>query len=104
MAGRLVGRIVPALAAVLAGQGRQERPGLAVVAALEDAGRLDADEQAVARAGECRDLRDLAAVAVAVGEALARVLPRPAEAAAAPAGGAAPFARRGRIDPARGRV
>ena len=60
---RLVRGIVPALAAVLAGEGRQQRPGLAVVAALEDARRLDADEQAVARARERRDLRDLAAVA-----------------------------------------
>ena len=104
MPGRLVRRIVPALAAVLAGEGREERPRLAVVAALEDARRLDADEQPVARARERRDLRDLAAVLVAVGEALARLLPRLAEVAAAPDGRAVPLARGGGVDRAGRRV
>ena len=102
--GRLVGGIVPALAAVLARQGREERPGLAVVAALEDARRLDADEQPVARARERRHLRDLAAVVVAVGEAFARLLPRLAEIAAAPDGRAVPLARGGGVDLPCGRV
>src|SRR5215471_20641369 len=104
MTGRLVRRIVPGLAAVLAGQGRQERPVLPVVAALEDARRLDADEQAVAGTGEGRDLRDLATVLVAVGEAFARHLPRLAEIAAAPHGRAVPFACGSRVDIAGGRV
>src|SRR5947208_12667250 len=43
MPGRLVGGIVPDLAAVLAGEGGEQRPVLAVVAALEDAWCLDAD-------------------------------------------------------------
>src|SRR4029077_12264595 len=64
--GRLVGGIVPSLAAVLPGQGRQQRPGLAVVVALENSRRLDADEQPVAGARKCRDLRDLASIVVAV--------------------------------------
>ena len=46
MSGRLVGRVVPDLAAGLAGERRQLRPGGAVVAALEDPRRLDADEHA----------------------------------------------------------
>ena len=102
--GRLVGGIVPTLAPRLAGESRQQRPGLPVVAALEDSRRLDADEQAVAGSCERRHLRDLAPVLVAVGEALARHLPRLAEIRAAPDGGAVPLARSGRIDRAGGRV
>ena len=44
MPGRLVRGVVPDLAARLAGERRQLRPGRAVVAALEDPRRLDADE------------------------------------------------------------
>ena len=76
MAWRLVRRVVPHLAAVLAREGGEERERLAVVAALEDAGSLDADEEPVAGAGERRDLRDLPPVVVAVGQALARHAPR----------------------------
>src|SRR2546430_12929872 len=65
MPGRLVGGIVPALPAVLTGQGRQQRPGLAVVAALEDARRLDADAHPAAPGRERPDLRELASVLVA---------------------------------------
>src|SRR3954469_14068290 len=92
MPGRLVRRIVPALAAVLPGERRQQRPGLAVVAALEDARRLDADEQPVAGARERRHLGDPAAVLVTVGEAFARVLPSLAQVVTAPDGGAVPLA------------
>ena len=98
MPGRLVGGIVPTLAPRLAGESRQQRPGLPVVAALEDSRRLDADEQAVAGSCERRHLRDLAPVLVAVGEALARHLPRLAEVGAAPDGGAVPLARGGGVD------
>ena len=86
------------------GEGREERPGLAVVAALEDARRLDSDEQPVAGPRERRHLGDPAAVLVAVGEALARVLPGLAEVAAAPDGGAVPLARGGGEDRAGVRV
>ena len=102
--GRLVRGIVPALAAVLAREGGEERPGLAVVAALEDARRLDSDEQPVAGPRERRHLGDPAAVLVAVGEALARVLPGLAQVAAAPDGGAVPLARGGGEDRAGVRV
>src|SRR4029077_10036102 len=101
--GRLVGRVVPFLAAVLARQGREERPGAAVVVALEDIRSLAADEQPVAGARERRDLGDLAPVVVAVGESLARLLPRFAEVVAAPDRGAVPLARGGRVDLAGGR-
>src|SRR6476469_4604679 len=104
VAGRLVRGVVPLLAAVLAAQRGEERPRLAVVAALEDARRLDADEQPVARARERRDLRDLAAVVVAIGQALARLLPRLAEVRATPYRGAVPLARRGGVDRAGGPV
>ena len=69
----------------------------AAVAALEDAGRLGAGEQAPVRRRQARDLRQLQ-LAVAVGEALARQLPRLAEVVAAPDAGAVPLARRGRVD------
>src|SRR5207248_9987915 len=86
VAGRLVRRVVPELAAGLAGKGGEERPGLAAVAALKDAGRLDADEDAAVPRGERRDLGDLARIVVAVADALARERPRLAEVVAAPDG------------------
>ena len=100
MARRLVRRVVPGLAAGLAGKRREERPRLAAVAALEDAGRLDADEHAAVGGREMRDLRQLA-VAVVVGEALAGELPRLADVGTAPHRGAVPLARGGRVDRAR---
>src|SRR6185437_4720159 len=93
MARGLVRGVVPGLAAVLPGQGGQQRPGFAVVATLEDARCLDSDEQAVARTRERRHLGDLATVVVPVCEALARVLPRLAEVFAPENSGAVPFAR-----------
>src|SRR5262249_13870348 len=98
MAGRLVRGIVPLLAAVLAGEGREERERLAVVLALEDAGSLDTEEEPVAGACDGRDLGDLAAVVVAVREPLARLLPRGAAVAAAEDRRAVPLARRGGVD------
>ena len=74
-----------------------------LVAALEDAGRLDADEHAAVLDREGRDLRDLAAGVVVVRDALARVRPRLAEVGAAPDGRAVPLARGGRVDRARAR-
>src|SRR3954452_16305843 len=92
---RLVRGVVPALAAGHAVQRAQERPRLALVAALEDAGGLDAGEDPPVRGGQSGDLRQLRrALTLAVAEALARGLPRLAEVAAAPDRGAVPFARR----------
>ena len=61
MAGRLVGRVVPVVAAGLAVERREQRPRDAAVAALEHAGRLGAGEQAPVRGGQARDLRQLQA-------------------------------------------
>src|SRR5581483_5602604 len=98
VAGRLVRGIVPVLAAVLAGERREKRPRRAVVLALEDAGRLDADEETVAGARERRDLVDLPAVVVGIAQSLARHLPRRAAVAAAPDARAVPLARRSGVD------
>ena len=76
MARRLVRRVVPGFAAGLARERRQQRPALAAVAALEEARRLDADEDAPVRHGERRYLRDLAGLIRVVGEALAGERPR----------------------------
>ena len=103
VAGRLVRRVVPPSLPGLAGERRELRPVRAVVAALEDAGRLDADEHAARRRRESRGLRDLPPRLV-VGEALARERPGLAEVAAPPDGRAVPFARRGRVDRARRRL
>src|SRR5262249_60769528 len=92
VAGRLVRGIVPELAARLAGERREERPRLAAVLALEDAGRLDADEHAPVPDGERGDLRHLPRVVVAVADAFAREGPGLAEIGAAPDGRGVPVA------------
>ena len=92
----------PTLAAGLAGEGGEHREGCSAVPALEDAGRLDADEQPVVAGGERRDLRE--APAVLVGETLRGVLPGLAEIAAAPDGEPATHSpRRRRSCPTHGR-
>jgi hypothetical protein len=52
MTGRLIRRIVPRLASRFSGEGRQQRPCLPFVAALEDPGRFDADQQTAVAHGE----------------------------------------------------
>src|SRR6185437_2400024 len=99
VAGRLVRRVVPALASGLAVEHRVRRPGGPVVPALEDAGRLDADEDSTVGGRYARDLGHPAAVLV--GEPLARLRPGLAEIGAAPDRGAVPLARCGRVDGAR---
>src|SRR6476661_4998227 len=102
---RLVRRVVPALATGHAVERAQKRPRLALVAALEDARRLDAGEQAPVRGGQPRDLRQLRRrVPFTEADALARGLPRLAEVAAAPDGGPVPLARGGGIHVAALRV
>src|SRR5207248_591788 len=103
MAGRLLVGVVPRAAARLAVERRLQRPRLASVAALEDAGRLGAREQAAVRRRQAGDLGELQAV-VGVAEALARELPALAKVAAAPDARAVPLAGRGRVDRARVRV
>ena len=99
MPGRLVRGVVPALAARLALERREQRPGLAAVAALEHAGALRAGEEAAVVRGQAGDLRELElALAVAVRETLARLLPCLAEVGAAPDARAVPLARGGRVD------
>src|SRR6478672_6228286 len=97
MARRLLGRVVPVRAARLAVEPAEERPGRGAVAALEDAGRLDAGEHAPMRGRQTGDLRQLRTV-VAVRETLARELPGLAEVVAAPHAGAVPLACRGGVD------
>ena len=102
MAGRLVRRVVPALAPRLSGERGQRRQGLAAVLALEDPRHLDAGEQPTVLHGQVRDLRHLLLAVGLVGQALARVLPRLAQVGAAPDRRAVPLARRRRVDrPAR---
>src|SRR6188472_2251208 len=93
MARRLIRRIVPRLASRLARERRQQRPCLPFVTALEDPGRLDADQQAPVAGGERRDFRDLPAALGLVRDAFARVRPRLTEVGASPDGLAMPFAR-----------
>ena len=89
------------VAAGLAVERAEQRPGGAAVAALEDAGRLGAGEHAAVRRRQPGDLRQPQLAVLAVAEALARELPRLAEVGAAPDPGAVPLARRGRVDRAR---
>ena len=103
MAGRLVGRIVPGRAARLAVERAQQRPGLAAVTALEQAGRLGAGQHAPVRGAQTGDLRQ-PQVAVAIGQALARQLPGLAQVAAAPDARTVPLARGRRVDRARCRI
>ncbi len=105
VAGRLVRRVVPQVAAGFSRERRQQRPVLASVATLEDPGCLHADEHAPVLHGERRDLRQLPIAVRLVGEALARLRPRLAEVRAAPDGRAVPLARSGGEDrPRRGVV
>src|SRR4029453_7902008 len=93
MAGRLIRRIVPLVASRLSGECREQRPRLSFVAALEDAGRFDADQQAAVADGKCRDLRDLSIALGVVRDPLARVGPRLTQVEAPPDGLTVPFAR-----------
>ncbi len=93
MPGRLIRRIVPLVAPGLSGERRQQRPCLAFVAALEDSGRFDADEQTTVADGERRDFRDLSAAIGVVGDPFARVRPGFAEVGASPDSLTMPFAR-----------
>src|SRR5262249_50209904 len=81
-----------------------ERPGLAAVAALEDARHLGAGEHAPVVDGQPRHLRQLQLLVAAVVEALARLVPGLAQVRAAPDAGAVPLARRGGEDRAALRV
>src|SRR6266550_1070657 len=103
MARRLLGRVVPIRPARLAVEPAEQRPGGSAVAALEDAGRLDAREHASMRGRQTRDLRQLRTV-VAVRETLARQLPGLAEVVAAPDAGSVPLACCGSVDRAGIRV
>ena len=99
MPGRLVRRVVPRLAPGLARERRQQRPALAAVARSR---RCPAPRRrrAAARRSTASDddLRHLARVVLAVGDALARVRPGLAEVVAAPDRRAVPLARGGRVD------
>ena len=97
MARRLLGRVVPVRSARLAVERAEERPRRSAVAALEDAGGLDAREHASMRCRQTGDLGQLRTV-VAVRETLARELPGLAEVVAAPHAGAVPLACRGCVD------
>ena len=93
----LVGRVVPRLAARLALERGQERPGLASVAALEHAGHLGAGEQSAVDGGESGHLGELE-LGVAVVESFTRLLPRLAEVGTAPDACAVPLACGGCVD------
>ena len=104
MPGRLLLGIVPGLPARLAIERGEERPRRAAVAALENAGRLDAREHAAVCRRERRGLRQLQAAAIGVAQALARLRPGLAQVGAPPDRGAMPLACRGGVDGAGGIV
>ena len=102
VAGRLLRRVVPRLAALVPLEGRHQRERLPAVGALEEAGRLGADEQAAVRGHHVGDLGQLQlAVAVGIAEPRAGVLPRLAQVGAAPDRRAVPLAGGGGEDRAR---
>jgi hypothetical protein len=98
--GWLVLGIVPLRALRVAIDRAQQRPRRPAVAAFEDARHLGAREDAPVRGGQPGHLRQLQR-AVAVIQALARLLPGIAEVAASPDRRAVPVAGRGRVDRAR---
>ncbi len=76
VAGRLVGRDVPGVAAGLVVERAQQRPGPRAVTALEDAAALAAGEHAAVRRGQARELGELELAVLAVAQARRSRAPR----------------------------